>query len=442
MRAGYAKVLVPTDFSEWAKASVERCPEIPGIAEVVLLHVVPPAETPGAGDDGAAAGNRPPDRIRQQIERDGTFLEGQGIAVTARIEPSHGPGIARTILETAQSCHADLIVIGARGAGMLREALLGSVSHDVLRNAKCDVLIMHPRSRTHATDGSAAACPMLFSEILLPVDLSRVSEETVRTMRGLSGRSGITLFHAIPASVPSGERELVRARARDRLQALSQETGPHGRSSSVALADGDPVSACMAEADRANASLIVVSRYGRFDYMKNIPIGRTAEAIALRSARPVLVRHTDIRLDIVVRELSPDEFGLAEQVWQGYHRQTADRTADRIFAIFVEDVIAGVARCKRHPDGFEVDGVFVTEEFRDRGYARRLMQELIRERGHETLYMHAVLGLVAFYRGFGFVPIPEQELPQTIRERFGFAQGNMEGSDVCPMKREPSGAAF
>jgi GNAT superfamily N-acetyltransferase len=172
--------------------------------------------------------------------------------------------------------------------------------------------------------------------------------------------------------------------------------------------------------------------------MKNIPIGRTAEAIALRSKRPVLVRSPAIPLDVTVRELAPTEFALAEQVWTQYHRQKADRANDRIFAVFVEGEIAGVARCKRHPDGFEVDGVFVSGEFRDRGYARRVMQELIRVRGHERLWMHATLELVNFYRSFGFVPIPERELPQSIWDRFGFAGGNMEGSEVCPMKREPT----
>jgi N-acetylglutamate synthase-like GNAT family acetyltransferase len=51
--------------------------------------------------------------------------------------------------------------------------------------------------------------------------------------------------------------------------------------------------------------------------------------------------------------------------------------------------------------------------------------------------MHSTLELVSFYRTFGFEPIPEDQLPPTIHERFNFALGDMQGSDVSPMKRVP-----
>ncbi len=37
--------------------------------------------------------------------------------------------------------------------------------------------------------------------------------------------------------------------------------------------------------------------------------------------------------------------------------------------------------------------------------------------------------------GFGFVPVNENELPETIRDRYAWAMGEMEGADVSPMKR-------
>jgi nucleotide-binding universal stress UspA family protein len=443
MAKGYERVLIPTDFSPWAAASVERCPEIPGVKEVVLLHITPPRVQGNTGPaTGGAKGNNDDlktQKIRTQLEQDGQFLTGQGLSVSVIVEPSDGPAIARTILNVADRCGAHLILIGARGAGLLRETLLGSVSHDVLRNAKRDILIMHPRSRNSVPGGNATACPLLFSAILCPVDLSRVSEETIRHVAELDRHSRFILFHAIPRAESVAELNLMRARATERLQALQKDIGGSGGSSEILVRMGDPVLLSVTEAERSNASLILLSRYGRFDYMKNIPIGGTAETIALRSSRPVLIRNQKIDLAITVRELSADEFALAEKVWEKYHSQKADAGTDRIYALFVEGVIAGVARCRRHTDGYEVDGVFVDPEFRDRGYARRLMQELLREQGHLPLYMHAVLGLVSFYKSFGFSPIPETELPDTIRERFSFAQGNMEGSDVCPMKREGRG---
>jgi len=141
-----------------------------------------------------------------------------------------------------------------------------------------------------------------------------------------------------------------------------------------------------------------------------------------------------------VRELSPHEMVRAEEeLWIHYHQQKANAATDRLFAAFAGTQLVGVARCTRHPDGFEVDGVYVLDEYRRRGFARSVMKQLIEECGrHETLYMHAKTELVDFYGEMGFYPIPEPDLPKTIRDRFGFCMGNLAGIDVCPMKRDPS----
>jgi GNAT superfamily N-acetyltransferase len=144
-----------------------------------------------------------------------------------------------------------------------------------------------------------------------------------------------------------------------------------------------------------------------------------------------------------VRELSPAELVRAErELWIHYHQQTADQVNDRLFAAFAGTKLIGVARCSRHPDGLEVDAVYVLDEYRRRGFARSVMLLLIEECGrHETLYMHSKTELVDFYGSLGFYPMPENDLPKTIRDRFGFCLGNLKGIDVCPMKRDPAAPA-
>jgi nucleotide-binding universal stress UspA family protein len=49
---------------------------------------------------------------------------------------------ADTIVEKAKEIPADVIVIGSQGHGLLRKALLGSVSEAVIRHARCNILIV------------------------------------------------------------------------------------------------------------------------------------------------------------------------------------------------------------------------------------------------------------------------------------------------------------
>jgi nucleotide-binding universal stress UspA family protein len=46
------------------------------------------------------------------------------------------------IVELAQSLDVGLIVMGSRGHGRIRRALLGSVSESVVRHAPCPVIIV------------------------------------------------------------------------------------------------------------------------------------------------------------------------------------------------------------------------------------------------------------------------------------------------------------
>jgi N-acetylglutamate synthase-like GNAT family acetyltransferase len=100
-------------------------------------------------------------------------------------------------------------------------------------------------------------------------------------------------------------------------------------------------------------------------------------------------------------------------VWYHYHQQEADPAEDRVFGTFVDGTLAAIARL--------------------------VVQALVDACGHEVLYMHSTLQLIGFYKPFGFVPIPEDQLPTMIRERFLFCFGEMAGCNVCPMRREAGG---
>jgi PAS domain S-box-containing protein len=139
----------------------------------------------------------------------------------------------------------------------------------------------------------------------------------------------------------------------------------------------------------------------------------------------------------MVKELAAAEFPLADTLWVDYHQIKGDPARDRIFAALTGGQAGSVARCRRHPDGFEVDGVFTPVSQRGHGYANAAVWGLVEACGRDVLYMHSVRDLTRFYGNYGFVLIDEKELPPTIKERFAWAEGEMEGANVAPMKRDP-----
>jgi nucleotide-binding universal stress UspA family protein len=54
---------------------------------------------------------------------------------------------AALILEKAESLKAEIIILGSHGHGLLRKALLGSVSEAVIRHAPCSVLVVPNESK-------------------------------------------------------------------------------------------------------------------------------------------------------------------------------------------------------------------------------------------------------------------------------------------------------
>jgi nucleotide-binding universal stress UspA family protein/GNAT superfamily N-acetyltransferase len=303
----------------------------------------------------------------------------------------------------------------------------------VNQSSKKDILIMHFRGSDNP-DGKILEkfCRNIFSHVLCPVDFSRPSIKTVEYAAGLGGVRRMTLLHVMQDGVPEDDRAPLQ-----QLERIAANLDAKRIRVSALVRNGQPAKVIATIAEELDVSLIMIARLGQSDYAKNIPLGRIVAGVATTAERPLFIVNPHISLDIRVKELDPGQFALAEQLWLDYHQQKADPAIDRIFGVFVEGTLAAAARCRRHPDGLEVDGVFVPLFYRERGYARIAVQALVDACGNEPLFMHATLDLVTFYSTFGFAPIGEHELPRTIRERFSFADGDLEGANVLPMKRVP-----
>jgi nucleotide-binding universal stress UspA family protein/N-acetylglutamate synthase-like GNAT family acetyltransferase len=433
----FQRVLVATDFSRFSDRTLECIGDIPGMEKIVLVHVLNHNPVPPLSSVFGNVPVSPEKQAQQVLDEKGRDLEKTtGVPVKTILVNDPDGDTAASIIRTANNENISLIVMGARGKSMFREMFLGSTSKRVIQKAGIDVLVMQFRGLEGTDDTHLEKfCTNIFSHVLCPVDFSIPSEKTLEYVKSMGFIRKVTLLHVMGTPDSEDARQQKIQDVELHLAEAQAGIAAHIKRTASIIRTGNPVDEISHAADELDVSLIMIARYGKSDYAKNIPLGSVAEGVTAKAQRPLFVLTPHISLTVIVRELKKHEFGLAEEVWTQYHQQKADPDTDRIFGAFVEGDLAAVARCKRHPDGLEVDGVFVPEDYRDRGYARKAVQELVDRCGSEPLYMHSTLDLVKFYGSFGFEPIPESALPKSIKERFNFAEGELKGANVSPMKR-------
>lgn len=145
------KILVATDGSEHAVEAATKGLSVLGAADqVVLLCIVHTPTVVSSGmESGFAGGMATPEVVDAawigakedadaSLDRTVAGLP-DGLPIERRVETGE-PGLS--IVSAATEIGADAIVIGSRGRGAFKRALLGSVSTHVVNNAPCPVLVV------------------------------------------------------------------------------------------------------------------------------------------------------------------------------------------------------------------------------------------------------------------------------------------------------------
>jgi nucleotide-binding universal stress UspA family protein/GNAT superfamily N-acetyltransferase len=437
----FEKILVPTDFSGYSEKTVEFAAKIPGVTEVVLVHIREKDPTDNPAWMSGPLRETAQERISRHLQKNRIYLEEHSIQVRDLVIDAGEDDIASSILDRAKSEGVDLILIGARGKGIMHEILLGSVSEKVLNEASCDVLITRydglllDMKRSETT--SERSGQEIFEKILCPVDFSRPSEEVLRSIPAIEGVKEVLLLHVIMEAGDRKELEKIMQTSYRNLQDACRMLDNGKLSIKLMLRFGNPAQEICDFAVKEDVSIILVSRHGARDYLYDNPIGSMVTEVVKKAGMPVLVKYSRVEPLITSRELSPREFNRAEELWRHYRQQRADTKNERIFGLFLDDELVSVARCTVRDDASEIDGVFTREEFRKKGYAYQVIVTLIKAFPETALYLYSTPGLIEFYLEFGFAPVDVNELPESVRMRYGFALTELEGTIVKAMKRMP-----
>jgi nucleotide-binding universal stress UspA family protein len=226
-----------------------------------------------------------------------TALEGLLDDTHAQIHLLEG-SVAPAILEAAEEENATMLVVGARGRGPVRSALLGSVSRDVASGAMCPVLVVphdvaevdpatavdgRDRYLVCGTDNSdASMAAVAFSAQLAQTLGCRVV--VVHARQNL--QSLLEYRHPSSDTPPVTGQEDAVAKLVD--ETMKQASSLAGEGAIEVVEPGAPVKVLKDVADRYDAAMIVVAAGGRGG-LSSALLGSVAAELPVTAERPVLV---------------------------------------------------------------------------------------------------------------------------------------------------------
>ncbi|HRP95165.1 MAG TPA: universal stress protein [Rhodocyclaceae bacterium] len=261
-------VLATTDFSETAGYAVERaamlaarCGARLGIANVIsrgTLNALHDLMAPDSSDELEDA------LVQDALAQLHQLADGVGErhGVDAEVSVSAG-SVLREIDAYADAIGADLLVLGAHGASLMRDLLVGSTTERVLRRTRRPMLVVR------------RAPQRPYAKVLVPVDFSERSTAAIEFARNVAPEAELVLLHAyeVPyegqlrlAGVEEAKVVELRKSAREeslkRLDRLIDETGLSGATVRRVLVQGQPASGIVEQARVLDCDLIAMGKQG------------------------------------------------------------------------------------------------------------------------------------------------------------------------------------
>jgi nucleotide-binding universal stress UspA family protein len=287
------QILAPTDFSGPSRHAVERAARLAREhgARLHLLHVVHAGALESLrallGNDTALE----PELLLDASRR----LEA--LAADVR-DDEHGPGVETSLRSgsvltevdgQADAIGAELVVLGARGAGFVRRIALGTTAERLLRTTRRPLLVV--KQKAHEP----------YRRVLVPVDFSASSAAAIALARRIAPAAHLVLLHAyeVPfetrmrmAGVDTQRIEAYRAQARQsahlRLHEAAAAAGLRPGQWQPCLVMQDPSLAIVEQEQADDCDLIVIGKQGA-SRVEDFLLGSVTKHVLAEAAGDVLV---------------------------------------------------------------------------------------------------------------------------------------------------------
>lgn len=227
------RLLIPLDGSDLAQRAVPVAANMArrGGGELVLMHAHWPG-LPLPASDGL-------------LRNTAWALRDQGVCADTRTRVTpRDQETGRVILDAAEDCGADMVVMASHGRGGLGRFFFGSVAEQVLTSARIPVLLVPASIPSHWPGRDA-------NTVVLAVDASATAERAIDPTVAMADMLGadLVLVRVIQSADPISVRAVEELSQAERtLRALADRLSAGGRPVRHEVRFGDP--------DRAIAELV------------------------------------------------------------------------------------------------------------------------------------------------------------------------------------------
>jgi nucleotide-binding universal stress UspA family protein len=283
------KILLAIDGSDQSYEAVRALNYLRKADQLIVLHVldvprpVYPMMMPEVADElYRMTEHSMRDDAERLVDRVKSLLPPHSGHAVTRMEVGSP---AETIVELAKQGQVDLIVMGARGVGPIKERLLGSIAHRVLTYAPCAKFIVSTPLRT-------------FSRLLLAIAGKADADHALEflTLNPFASQVEIRVLTVLPHTIPpwpagsvAFELEATALRnAREFIEGVVGRLRSLGYEATGDAVLGSPVHSIIEQHQKTRSDVIMMGSHGSKG-LTRLVLGSVSHAVLHHSPCPLLV---------------------------------------------------------------------------------------------------------------------------------------------------------
>lgn len=285
-------ILAVTDFSAPARHAADRAARVAHEtgAALTLMHVLPGGALQELRQ-WLGTGHLMEQQLHESAQKQLRQLADE-LKVTRHVAAHtvHSIGsVLDDILSEASALNADLLVLGARGAGFMRRLMLGSTSERLLRRTTRPVLVV--RQMPHEP----------YRRVLVALDFSPWSARAVTLTRHVAPHARLLLFNAfqvpfeeklrfagVDAATIDHHRQQARADAVQRVRALAAASGLKPHDWEPCIVEGDASQRIIEHEQEKDIDLVVLGKHGQ-SITEDLLLGSVSKHVLAEGGTDVLV---------------------------------------------------------------------------------------------------------------------------------------------------------